>query len=84
MVKRQGSCVGDGLKIVEHLSWSNYSGSSLISRVHDHERIDEANFQGEFNGVPGQRGGPNQCPKHTIISDILTNPLQIVSVLTVL
>jgi hypothetical protein len=57
---RQGFCVGDREKIVNHSSWSNYRCCSLISRVNDHERVDEAKFQGEFNGVPGRREQPNQ------------------------
>jgi hypothetical protein len=48
-------------------SWSNYRPSccsltnngldrccSLIGRVNDHERADESNVQGEFNGGPGR------------------------------
>ena len=38
LADRQGSCVGNGLKIVKHLSWSNYRCRSLIGRVNDHER----------------------------------------------
>ena len=43
------------MKIVEHLSFRR----SFISKVNDHERIDnaidKANFQGEFDGVSGRR-----------------------------
>ena len=38
--------------------------------VHDHERTDEANFQGEFNGVTGRRAvenSQNNVPKDTIL-----------------
>ena len=38
LADRQGSCVGNGLKIIKHLSWSNYRCRSLIGRVNDHER----------------------------------------------
>ena len=31
--------------------------------VNDHERTDEADLQGEFNGVPGRREQPKQCPQ---------------------
>ncbi len=41
-------------------SWSNYRRCFFIGRVNDHERADEPNFQGEYNGVPGQRKQPNQ------------------------
>jgi hypothetical protein len=66
------------LKVVKHSnsSWSNYRSSccsltnngldrccSLIGRVNDHERADESNVQGEFNGGPGrtqrEQGGPS-------------------------
>ncbi len=36
----------------------------LLSRqVSDHERADESNVQGEYNGVPGWREQPNQWPR---------------------
>ena len=38
--------------------------------VHDHERTDEANIQGEFNGVTGRRAvenSQNNVPKDTIL-----------------
>ena len=39
----------------------------------NYERTDEANFQGGFNGFPGQREEQKQFSEHTIISSILTN-----------
>ena len=70
--KKAEICVGD-VEIVKHSSWSDYRCRSLIGRVNDHERTDEANFQGEFNAVPGRREQSNQCPEHTIRSSILAD-----------
>ena len=70
--KKAEICVGD-VEIVKHSSWSDYRCRSLIGRVNDHERTDEANFQGEFNGVPGRREQSNQCPEHAIRSGILAD-----------
>ncbi len=35
----------------------------LIGRVNDHERADEAIFQGEFNGVRPERTAKLMAPK---------------------
>jgi hypothetical protein len=48
---------------MNHSSWSNYWYCYLISRVNDHERANESNVQGEYNGVSSQREQPNQWLK---------------------
>ena len=45
----------------------------LLSRVNDHERADESNVQGEYNGVPGRREQPTNGSEHTIVSSIRTD-----------
>ncbi len=47
-------------------SWSNYRCCFFISRVNDHERTDEPNFQDEYNGVPGkERTAKPMAPRIT-------------------
>ena len=50
------------MKMDKHKAWATMIVKPKIGRVIDHERTDEANFQGEFNSVPGRREQPNQCP----------------------
>ena len=41
------------MKIIDHLSASNYCCHTVINMVNDHERINCPSFQGEFDNVPG-------------------------------
>ena len=54
---------------------SNYHCRSLIGRAIDHERIDEANFQGEFNACKAAENSQTNDPENTIVSSILTYPI---------
>ena len=38
-----------------------------IGRVYEHEKSDEANFQRDFNGLPGWREQSKQYPENTIL-----------------
>ena len=45
----------------KHKAWNNNSVIAPISV--GYERTDEADFQGEFNSVPGWKEQPVQCPQ---------------------
>ena len=55
-------------------SRGNKAAANLSPKVNDHEKTNEASFQalGDFDCIPGWRGQPKQCPKHIIVSSILT------------
>ena len=58
-VKMQVFCVGDRFEMDKHKASNN--------------NLNEANFQGEFNGIPAGENSQCNVPEHTIISNILTD-----------